>query len=129
LALVATPGSATNNPYSAVASNLSKAFKGASFTCRKSTGARNAVLEKEGELFFKSYTLTMFLLLEHLLQPCISRLHIFFTAAFKEVLKSTSGVNLGSEWLKYAIRFMVETKTRDTCFGLMFKNYARTNGL
>jgi hypothetical protein len=41
----------------------------------------------------------------------------FFTAAFKEVLKSTSGVDLGSEWLNYAMKFMVETKTRDTCFG------------
>jgi hypothetical protein len=37
--------------YSAVASNLSKAFKGASFTERKSDGERNAALEKEGELF------------------------------------------------------------------------------
>jgi hypothetical protein len=35
----------------------------------------------------------------------------------KEVLKSTSGVDLGSEWLNYAMKFMVETKTRDTCFG------------
>jgi hypothetical protein len=42
--------------------------------------------------------------------------NIFFTAAFKEVLKSTSGVNLGSEWLTYAMKFLVETKTRDTCF-------------
>jgi hypothetical protein len=41
----------------------------------------------------------------------------FFTAAFKEVLKSTSGVNHGSEWLNYAMIFLVETKTRDTCFG------------
>jgi hypothetical protein len=41
----------------------------------------------------------------------------FFTAAFKEVLKSTSGVDLGSDWLNYAIFFLVETKTRDTCFG------------
>jgi hypothetical protein len=37
------------------------------------------------------------------------------TAAFKE--ESTSGVDLGSEWLNYAMKFMVETKTRDTCFG------------
>jgi hypothetical protein len=40
----------------------------------------------------------------------------FLTAAFKEVLKSTSGVNLGSDWLNYAMIFLVETKTRDTCF-------------
>jgi hypothetical protein len=38
----------------------------------------------------------------------------FFTAAFKEVLKSTSGVDLGYEWLNYNMKFMVETKTRDT---------------
>jgi hypothetical protein len=38
----------------------------------------------------------------------------FFTAVFKEVLKSTTGVKLGSEWLNYALTFMVETKTRDT---------------
>jgi hypothetical protein len=48
---VVTPGSPTKKPYSAVASNLSKAFKGASFAGRKSTGARNAALEKEGKLF------------------------------------------------------------------------------
>jgi hypothetical protein len=41
---------------------------------------------------------------------------MFFTAAFKEVMKSTSGI-LCSEWLNYSIKFMVETKTRDTCFG------------
>jgi hypothetical protein len=27
------------------------------------------------------------------------------------------GVDLGSEWLNYAMKFKVETKTRDTCFG------------
>jgi hypothetical protein len=43
--------------------------------------------------------------------------HHFFTGSLKEVLKSTSGVNLGSEWLNYAMKIMVETKTRDTCFG------------
>jgi acetamidase/formamidase len=43
--------------------------------------------------------------------------NIFFTAAFKEVLKGTSGVDLGFEWLNYAMKFMVDTKTRDTCFG------------
>jgi hypothetical protein len=36
----------------------------------------------------------------------------FFTAAFKDVLKSTLGVNLGYEWLNNAM-----TKTRYTCFG------------
>jgi hypothetical protein len=48
---VVTPGSPTKQPYSAVASNISKAFKLASFAGRKSTGARNAALEKEGKLF------------------------------------------------------------------------------
>jgi hypothetical protein len=48
---VVTPGSPTKNPYSAVASILSKAFKVAAFAGRKSTGARNVALEKEGKLF------------------------------------------------------------------------------
>jgi hypothetical protein len=76
---------------------------------------------------FKSYTLTIYLLLEYHLKPCTSRLcstrverlflrgiatTFFFTAAFKEVLKSTSGFDLGSEWSNYAMKFMVETKTR-----------------
>jgi hypothetical protein len=46
-----SPGSPTTKPDSAVASNLSKAFKGVSFAGRKSIGARNATLEKEGKLF------------------------------------------------------------------------------
>jgi hypothetical protein len=33
--------------------------------------------------------------------------NIVFTAAFKEVLKSTSGVDLGSDWLSFAMKFMV----------------------
>jgi hypothetical protein len=37
-----------------------------------------------------------------------------FTAVFKEVLKSTMDVDLGSEWLNCAIKFMVKTKTHDT---------------
>jgi hypothetical protein len=48
---VVSPGSPTKNPYSAVASNLSKAFKGAAFAGRKSTSARNLALDKEGKLF------------------------------------------------------------------------------
>jgi hypothetical protein len=39
------------------------------------------------------------------------------TAAFKEVLKITSGVDLGSEWLNYTMKFIVETRNRDACFG------------
>jgi hypothetical protein len=50
LASVVTPGSPTKKPYSAVASNLSKSFKGDSFAGRKSTGARNVALEKVGKL-------------------------------------------------------------------------------
>jgi hypothetical protein len=53
----------------------------------------------------------------------------FFTAAFKEVLKSTSGFHLGSEWLNYAMKFMVESKPVLHDLGLMFKNYARTSGM
>jgi hypothetical protein len=48
---VVTPRYPTKKPYSNIASNISKAFKGASFTGRKSAGARNAALEKEGKLF------------------------------------------------------------------------------
>jgi hypothetical protein len=51
LAFVVTTGSPTNKPYSTAAANLSKASKGASFAGRKSTGARNAALEKEGRIF------------------------------------------------------------------------------
>jgi hypothetical protein len=51
----------------------------------------------------------------------------FFIAILKDVLKSTSGVGLGYDWLNYAMIFMVETKTRDTWCGLMFKNYAKTS--
>jgi hypothetical protein len=47
---VLTPGSPTKNLYSAVASNLSKSFKGANFAGRKSTGVCNVALEKEGKL-------------------------------------------------------------------------------
>jgi hypothetical protein len=50
LASVVTPGSPTKKPYSALASNLSKAFKGASFAGRKYTGAHTAALEKGGKL-------------------------------------------------------------------------------
>jgi hypothetical protein len=51
LASVVTPRSPSKKPYSAVESNLSKAFKGPSFAGIKSTGARNVALEKEGNLF------------------------------------------------------------------------------
>jgi hypothetical protein len=51
LASVVTTGSTTKNPYSAVASNLSKALKGDAFAVGKSTGTRNVALEKEGKLF------------------------------------------------------------------------------
>jgi hypothetical protein len=49
---VVSPGSPTKKSYSAVASNLSKAFKGAAFAGRKSTTtARNLALDNEGKLF------------------------------------------------------------------------------
>jgi hypothetical protein len=50
---VVTPGSPTKTPYSAIASNLSKAFKGTAFAGRRSTGARNVALENEGKLFIQ----------------------------------------------------------------------------
>jgi hypothetical protein len=53
LAYVVSPGSPTKKPYSAVASNIVKAFKGASFAGRKYAGDRNAALEKEVKLFFQ----------------------------------------------------------------------------
>jgi hypothetical protein len=74
LASVVTPGSPTKKPYSAVASHLSKAFKGDSFAGRNSNGARNAALEKEGKLFVQVLYPDIFLLLKYLLQPCTSRL-------------------------------------------------------
>jgi hypothetical protein len=75
LASVVTPGSPTKKPYSAVAvaSNLSKAFKGASFAGRKFAGARNAAKRKV-RYFFKTYTLEMSSLMEYLSQTCTSRL-------------------------------------------------------
>jgi hypothetical protein len=41
----------------------------------------------------------------------------FFTAAFKDFLNSTKDVDIGSEWLNYAMKFMVETKNCDTRYG------------
>jgi hypothetical protein len=41
----------------------------------------------------------------------------FFTAALKDMLKKTEDVDFGSDWLNYALKFMVEVPTRDTCFG------------
>jgi hypothetical protein len=132
LASVVTPGSPTKKPYSAVASNISKAFKGASFAGRKSTGARNVELEKESKLFVQvlypdnvftagvSFTTLYITVMQYKggkVVPAWYCNNIFFTAAFKEVLKSTSGADLGSEWLDYAMKFMVDTKTCDTCFG------------
>jgi hypothetical protein len=116
-----TPGYPTKKTYSTVASNLSKAFKCANFAGRKSSGARNAALEKEGKLFFQVlypdnvFTAGLFFTTLYIkvvqykggkvfpMWYCNTN---FFTAAFKEVLKSTMGVNLGSEWLNYAIKFM-----------------------
>jgi hypothetical protein len=133
LASVVSPGYPTKKPYSAVASNLSKAFKGAAFAGRKSTAtARKLALDKEGKLFvqvlypdneFTDGVLFTTLYIKVVkykggkIVPVLYFNTIFFTAALKEFLKSTSGVDLGSDWLNYAMKLLVETKTRDTWFG------------
>jgi hypothetical protein len=129
---VVSTGSPTKKPCSSVASNLSKAFKGAAFAGRKSTGARNLALDKEGKIFVQvlytdneftdgvSFTTLYIKVVQYKggnIVPVWYFNNNFFTAAFKEVLKSTSGVDLGSDWRNYAMKFLVETKTRDTCFG------------
>jgi hypothetical protein len=132
LASLVSPGFPTKKPYSDVASNLSTAFKGAAFAGRKSTTVHNLALDKEGKLFVQvlypdneftggvSFT-TLYIKVVHYkggkIVPVWYFNNSFFTAAFNEVLKSTSGVDLGSDWLNYAMKFLVETKTCDTCFG------------
>jgi hypothetical protein len=53
----------------------------------------------------------------------------FFMAAFKEVLKSTSGVDLGSEWLNDVMIFCLRQKPVIHALGMTFKNYAKTSGM
>jgi hypothetical protein len=128
---VVTPGSPSKKPYSAVASNPSKAFKGSSFAGRKSTGDRNLALEKEGKLFkvlyYDSYftagvsfTTLYTKVVQYkggkIVYVCYCN-NNFFTAALKEILNVTTAVDTGSEWLNYAMKFMVETQTLDTCHG------------
>jgi hypothetical protein len=111
---VVTPRYPTKKPYSDVASNISKAFKGAAFAVRKSIGARNVALEKEVELFFQvlypdnaftagvSFTTLYIKVVQYKggkVSPAWYCNNILFTDAFKEVLKSTLDVDLGSEWL------------------------------
>jgi hypothetical protein len=111
---VVTPGSPTKKPYSAVASSLSNAFKGAFFADRKSTGARYVALEKEGKLCVQvlypdnlftavvSFT-TLYIKVVHCkggkVVPACYCNTIFFTAVIKDFLKSASGIDLGYEWL------------------------------
>jgi hypothetical protein len=45
-----------------------------------------------------------------------------FTAAFKEVLKSTKDIDIGYERLNYAIKFIAKNDTRETCFGADVQN-------
>jgi hypothetical protein len=40
-----------------------------------------------------------------------------FTAVCKEVVDIIKTVDAGSEWFHYGMKFMVETKTRDTTYG------------
>jgi hypothetical protein len=129
---VVTPGSPTKNPYSPVASNLSKAFKGASFGGRKSTGERNASLKKEGKLCVQvlypgndfadgvSFTTLYIKVVQYKGRWVV---HVWYcnkkiqTDAFKKVLNITKDVDIGSEWLNYVINIMVGNKTRDTSYG------------
>jgi hypothetical protein len=74
---------------------------------------------------FKSYTLKMYLLMEYLYNlvhqgcavqgwkvcSCMVLQQQFFHGCIQR------SFDLGSEWLNYAMNFMVDTKTRDTCFG------------
>jgi hypothetical protein len=131
---VVTPGSPTKKPHYC----RIKSIKGLQRCClhrKKSTGARNAALEKEGKLFVQdlypnnvftagvSFTTLYIKVVKYKggkVVPVWYCNNNFCTAAFKEVLKSTTCVNLGSERLNYAIFFLVETKTRDTCFGADF---------
>jgi hypothetical protein len=132
LASVVSSGSPTKNLYSSVASNISNAFKGAAFAGRKSTGDRNLALYKDGKLFVQSIypeneftdgvsSTTFYIKVVHEKGGKIVPVWYFsnniLTAAFKEVLKSTSVVDLGSDWLNYPMKFLVETKTHDTCVG------------
>jgi hypothetical protein len=130
--LLSDPGSHTKKPYSDVASNLSKAFKSASFARIKSDGDLNVALEKEGKLFVQvlypdndftigaSFTTLYIKVVEYKGGKSVYAWYCntnFFTAALKEVLNVTKGVDTGSDWLNYAMKFMVETQTRDTCYG------------
>jgi hypothetical protein len=131
LASVVSPGSPTKEQYSPVTSNLSRAFKGASFAERKSDGDRNAALEKEVKLCVQVlYPYIAFTTGESFTKLCINGFQykggkispvwccniIFFTAACKEVVDITKTVDTGAEWLNYAIKCMVDTKTQDTCY-------------
>jgi hypothetical protein len=40
----------------------------------------------------------------------------FFHSCIQRGFEDHPGVDLAYEWLNYAMKFMVETKTRDTCF-------------
>jgi predicted YcjX-like family ATPase len=115
------------------------------FGGRKATGDRNAALEKEGKLFVQvmypdnsftdgvSFTTLYIKVVQYKggwVMPVWYCNNICFTAAFNEVLNSTKDVDLGSEWLNYVIKFMVEAQTRDSILmGLICKNFAVTSGM
>jgi hypothetical protein len=126
LASVVTLGYPIKKPYSDVACNISKAFKCASSAGRKTNGDRNAASEKEGELFvqvlcpdhsfadgipFTNLYINVVQYIGGMVVPVWNCNNNLFTAALIEVLKSTKDVDLVSEWLNYAMKFMVDTET------------------
>jgi hypothetical protein len=108
---------------------LLNAFKYASFSGRKYNGYHNAALEKKGKLWGQvlypdndfadgvSFTTLYIKVVQYRGENIVPVWYCntnFFTAAFKVVLNITRDVDTGSEWLNYAMIFMVETQTRDT---------------
>jgi hypothetical protein len=110
-----TPRYPTKKPYSAVASNLSKALKGASFAGRKYTDLFVQVLYPDNDFAAGVSFTTLYIKVVQYkggnIVPVWYCINNFFTAALKEILKSTNDVDTGSEWLNYGMKFMVETQT------------------
>jgi hypothetical protein len=106
------PGSPTKKPYSALACNLSKGFKGDYFAGRKTIGDRNAALDKEGKLCvqvlypyhsftdglpFTTFYIKVVQYMGGRVLPVWYCNKNFFKAEFEEVLNITKDVDIGSE--------------------------------